>query len=108
MLKMMLVDDEKTVLQGISHILNKYCPNYEVISMVQSAAEALIILQDVCVDVVITDVKMPDMDGIELTKQIRTLYPQTEVVVLSGYDDFEFVRQTMKNGAYDYLLKPCH
>ncbi|KQX62669.1 response regulator [Paenibacillus sp. Root444D2] len=108
MLKMMLVDDEKTVLQGISHILNKYCPNYEVISMVQSAAEALFILQDICVDVVITDVKMPDMDGIELTKQIRTLYPQTEVVVLSGYDDFEFVRQTMKNGAYDYLLKPCH
>jgi two-component system response regulator YesN len=108
MLKMMLVDDEKTVLQGLSHILSKHCPNYKVVSMVQSAAEALMILQDVYVDVVITDVKMPDMDGIELTKQIRTLYPQTNVVVLSGYDDFEFVRQTMKNGAYDYLLKPCN
>jgi two-component system, response regulator YesN len=108
MLKMMLVDDEKTVLQGISHILSKYCPHYEVVRLVQSAAEALMILQDVRVDVVITDVKMPDMDGIELTKRIRTLYPQTEVVVLSGYDDFEFVRQTMKNGACDYLLKPCN
>jgi two-component system response regulator YesN len=108
MLKLMLVDDEKTVLQGISHILAKYCPNYEIVSMVQSAAEALMILQDVCVDVVITDVKMPEMDGIELTNRIRTLYPQTEVIVLSGYDDFEFVRQTMKHGAYDYLLKPCN
>jgi two-component system response regulator YesN len=108
MLKMMLVDDEKTVLQGLAHILAKHCPNYTVVSMVQSAAEALMILQDVCVDVVITDVKMPDIDGIELTKKIRTLYPQTEVVVLSGYDDFEFVRQTMKNGACDYLLKPCN
>jgi YesN/AraC family two-component response regulator len=108
MLKMMLVDDEKTVLQGLSHILSKHCPYYKVVSMVQSAAEALTILQDVCIDVVITDVKMPDIDGIELTKKIRMLYPLTEVVVLSGYDDFEFVRQTMKNGACDYLLKPCN
>ncbi|MBD0380101.1 response regulator transcription factor [Paenibacillus sedimenti] len=108
MLKMMLVDDERTVLQGLSHILSKYCPRYEVVSMVQSASEALNLLENVYVDVVITDVKMPDMDGIELTKKIRTLYPRTEVIVLSGYDDFEFVRQTMKNGAYDYLLKPCN
>lgn len=108
MLNVMLVDDEKTVLKGLSHILAKHCPEYEVVKMAQSAAEALHFLQDHRVDVVISDVKMPEMDGIELTQNVRTLYPQTSVVILSGHADFEYVRQTMKNGACDYLLKPCH
>ncbi|NHN30358.1 response regulator [Paenibacillus agricola] len=108
MLKILIVDDEITVLKGLNKILSKHCPDYEIVNMVQSPHEALRILTEKAVDVVITDVKMPDMDGIELTKRIRAQYPDTTVVVLSGHSDFEFVRQTLKNGAHDYLLKPCH
>ncbi|TDF93755.1 response regulator [Paenibacillus piri] len=108
MLKILVVDDERTVLMGLNKILSKHCPDYEIVNMVQSPNEALRILTEKAVDVVITDVKMPDMDGIELTKRIRAQYPDTTVVVLSGHSDFEFVRQTLKNGAHDYLLKPCH
>lgn len=107
MLKILLVDDEKAVLKGLEYIFTKHCPEYEIVGMVESGAEALQILETAAVHVVITDVKMPEMDGIELTKRIRMLYPKTVVVVLSGYSDFEYVRQSMKNGAYDYLLKPC-
>jgi two-component system response regulator YesN len=108
MLNIAIVDDEMTVLMGLNKILSKHCPEYQIVSMAQSPVETLRILEQTKVDVVITDVKMPDMDGIKLTKIIRTLYPQTTVIVLSGYSDFEFVRQTLKNGAHDYLLKPCH
>jgi YesN/AraC family two-component response regulator len=108
MLKILLVDDESTVLQGLTHILSQYCPNYDIVGAVQNAADAMRLLAVVHVDAVITDVKMPDMDGVELTKQIRAQYPETSVIVHSGYADFEFVRQTMKYGACDYLLKPCH
>jgi two-component system response regulator YesN len=108
MLKILLVDDESTVLQGLTHILSQYCPNYDIVGAVQNAADAMRLLADIHVDAVITDVKMPDMDGVELTKHIRSQYPEISVIVHSGYADFEFVRQTMKYGACDYLLKPCH
>jgi two-component system response regulator YesN len=107
MFKLLIVDDEKKVLKGLHKILTQHCPEYEIVSMEQNPTEALQILEEgTAVDVVITDVKMPDMDGIELTQKIRSQYPNTEVIVLSGYSDFEYVRQAMKNGAYDYLLKP--
>ncbi|KIL38017.1 hypothetical protein SD70_29235 [Gordoniibacillus kamchatkensis] len=108
MLKIMLVDDERTVLQGISHIIRQYCPNYEIAGMAQKASDALHMLEHTQADVVITDVKMPEMDGIELTGHIRTLYPHISIIILSGYAEFEYVRQAMKHGAHDYLLKPCH
>jgi len=108
MLKIMLVDDEKTVLNGLSHILSRYGPHYEIVGMAQQAKDALQLMQTTPVDVVITDVSMPEMDGIELTKTIESLYPHVSVIILSGHADFEYVRQTMKHGACDYLLKPCN
>lgn len=108
MLKVLLVDDENTVLKGLEYILSRNCPQYEIVGAVQNAAEALHLLEKTKVHVVITDVKMPEMNGVELTNKIRSIYPDTSVVVLSGYSDFEYVRQSMKNGAYDYLLKPCN
>ncbi|MBB3128512.1 YesN/AraC family two-component response regulator [Paenibacillus rhizosphaerae] len=108
MLKLLLVDDESAVLQGLTHILTQYCPNYDIVGATQHAAEAMQLLMAEHVDCVITDVKMPDIDGVELTKHIRSHYPDTSVIVHSGYADFEFVRETMKHGACDYLLKPSN
>lgn len=107
MLKILLVDDEISVLNGVAHILNNKAPKYEVVRKVHSAAEALQIMKSFHVDVVITDVRMPEMNGIELTEVINQTYPDTSVIILSGHADFEYVRQAMKKGAFDYLLKPC-
>lgn len=59
-------------------------------------------------DIVITDVKMPVIDGMELTKMIHTFDAEIKVIVLSSYDDYTYVRQCMKHGAIDYLLKPIN
>lgn len=107
MLKILLVDDEVSVLKGLYHVFTQKCPQHEVVDTAQSGLEALQILQHSHVDVVISDVRMPEMDGIELTEAIRSQYPHITVIILSGHADFDYVRQAMKKGAYDYLLKPC-
>ncbi|WP_274362899.1 response regulator [Paenibacillus thermotolerans] len=108
MLNLLLVDDEKSVLNGLRHILKKHCPHYEIVDMVQSGTEALQVLRTKHVDVVVTDVRMPEMDGIALTEEINHSFPDISVIILSGHADFDYVRQAMKKGAFDYLLKPCH
>ncbi len=107
MLRILLVDDESVCLKGMEYILQKYLPEHEIVAMLGSAPEALELLEKEQVDVVITDVKMPEMDGVEFTKQVCSAYSGISVIVISAYSDFEFVRQCMKNGAVDYLLKPC-
>ncbi|MBD2869036.1 response regulator [Paenibacillus arenilitoris] len=107
-MRIVVVDDEKAVLHGLRHIFAKHCPEHEIAGMAQSAQEALRLLRETKVDAVITDVKMHGMNGIDLTREIRRAYPDISVVILSGHADFDYVRQAMKDGAFDYLLKPCH
>ncbi|RAP77208.1 response regulator [Paenibacillus montanisoli] len=107
-MKIILVDDERSVLKGLQHIFTKHCTEHEIVGTAQSAEEALHLLQFTMADVVITDVMMPGMNGIELTREISRLYPYLVIVILSGHAEFEYVREAMRCGAFDYLLKPCH
>lgn len=67
--------------------------------------QAMEILKKTEVDIILTDVSMPLMNGVELTKRVRAEYPEIQIVVLSAYDDFQFVRESLKYGAKDYILK---
>lgn len=107
MLKILLVDDEKTVLDGMEFLLKKHFPNHNIVGKVQSGTDALELVQNNSVDLVLTDIRMPKMDGIELITIIKQKFPNCICIVLSAYSDFEYVRPAMKNGAFDYLLKPC-
>lgn len=106
-LRVVLVDDETIVLRGIQHILSKSKDICEVVGTANSGFEALDVLANQLPDVLITDVKMPDMNGIELLQQAKSLYPELNVIVLSGHAEFEYARDSLRYGAYDYLLKPC-
>ena len=57
-------------------------------------------------DIIISDIKMPMMDGIELAKQIGHLIPDYKVIFITGYDDFKYAKEAIRLGAYEYLLKP--
>ena len=105
-MKVFIVDDEKIIRKGISSILQQHIPSLEIIGEAADGAEALEKISANVPDIVITDVKMPNMDGVELTKELHRQHPSTKIIVLSGYDDYNYVRQSMKNGALDYLLKP--
>lgn len=105
-MRLFIVDDETIIRKGIISILRQNCAFVEVAGEAANGKAALEAIGAACPDVVVTDIKMPVMDGVELTKRLHTLYPNIRVIVLSGYDDYCFVRLSMKYGAFDYLLKP--
>jgi DNA-binding NtrC family response regulator len=102
-LRVMLVDDETEFLETLVKRLQKR--KLDVVSA-SSGAEALRILEEKPLDVVVLDVKMPDMDGIETLKAIKTIRPSVEVIMLTGHASVEVAIQGMELGAFDYLMKP--
>lgn len=101
----LLVDDEVEFVETFSERL--LMRDLE-ISTAFSGEEALQVLEtNKYIEVVVLDVKMPLMDGIETLAQIKTKYPLVEVIMLSGHADVESAIEGMKQGAFDYLMKPC-
>ncbi len=102
-LSVMIVDDEEDFLETLVKRLEKR--DVKVIGA-KSGEEALELLQESPVDVVVLDVKMPGMDGIEALKEIRRRHPLVEVVLLTGHASTEVAIKGMELGAFDYLMKP--
>ena len=101
--RVLVVDDEEDFLESIVRRLE--LRGIEVHGVANGAA-ALELLTHEQVDVVVLDIKMPGMDGIEALRQIRRLYPDVEVIVLTGHASQEFQRLGRELGAFDYLIKP--
>ena len=101
--RILVVDDEKVVLAGCEKILGE--AGYQVKTTL-SAKQALDILKEDPFDIVITDIKMPEISGMELLKTIKRDYPEITVIVITGYSTVETAVDAMKLGAFDYLPKP--
>jgi YesN/AraC family two-component response regulator len=100
----MIVDDEERFLKTTKSLMEKRkC----IVFTAPGGIEALDILAGQEVDVVILDVKMPGMDGVEVLRRIKQTYPLVEVIMLTGHSTTESAVEGMKLGAFDYLLKPC-
>lgn len=106
MLKILLVDDESLIRQGLKKIITNAGKDYIVCGEAGNGKEAIEFIKNTDVDVVITDVRMPVMDGLELAKQIDEKYKRISTVMVSAYGDYDYVRTSLKTGAVDYLLKP--
>lgn len=108
-MNIIIVDDEKVIRNGLSYIISQLGTGDKVVGIFAEAAEAL----DFCarrhteIDLMITDIRMPNMDGLELIQHVRSRYPHIQGIVLSGYDDFDYARTALRLGAVDYLLKPA-
>ncbi|MEN8905628.1 MAG: response regulator [Clostridiales bacterium] len=105
MYKVLIVDDEYFIRKGLKKIILKE-KNFDVIGTASNGIEAIELIKKEVPDIVITDIKMPKMDGIKLISNINTDYPDVKTIILSGFDEFEFVRKTLRYGAHDYILKP--
>ncbi|MBW2061489.1 MAG: response regulator [Deltaproteobacteria bacterium] len=101
--KVLLVDDEVEFLETLIKRMQKRAVNA---AGVQSGEEALATLDQNPADVVLLDVKMPGMDGIETLREIKKRYPLIEVIMLTGHANVEVAVQGMELGAFDYLMKP--
>jgi len=103
----LIVDDEAVIREGLKQVVSWQSLGYTIADAVASGEEALRFLERTAVDVVLADIRMPRVSGIELARLIKLNYPETRVVILSGYDNFSYAQNAIRYGVYHYLLKPC-
>ncbi len=108
MYKVLIADDELFILEGLREIINWEEHGLEIGGEATNGIEALEIIKSTKIHILVTDIKMPKMDGLELIKIIRDSYPEIKVVIISGYDDFGLLKKAMKYGIENYLLKPVN
>ncbi len=107
MMKAMLVDDEPFILQGLSVLIDWETEGYEIVKKASDGMEALDYLRENKVDLIITDIRMPRLSGLELLETIRNeKISDAYVIVLSGYNDFKYVQAALRYSCMDYILKP--
>lgn len=107
MLRMIIADDERAIREAISKIIDWESLGIEVIGLCKNGIEAYDMILDEYPDIVLTDINMPGLSGLELIYRITQISKDTEFVILSGYGDYKYTKEAMKLGIQFYLLKPC-
>lgn len=105
MIKVLLVDDEKLALEYLEHIIDWEYHGFELIGVTTNPEQALAIYKTHRPDLVISDVKMPGLNGLELGDAIREYGGNTHILFLSAYKNFDYVKQAIRLGIDDYILK---
>jgi len=106
MIRILLADDEKHIRKGLAKIIEKLGNDFCISGEAVNGEQALELIVHQCPDIVITDIRMPKLDGIKLVKILEEKYPEIKKVILSGFDEFNYAREALRTGAVDYLLKP--
>lgn len=107
LLKVLIADDEYWVRQSITHLIEWTEHGFALLTPAQDGRDALAKIESEKPDIVLLDINMPFISGIELTRHIHENHPDIAVLILSGYSEFSYVRQALTGGALDYLLKPA-
>ena len=107
MYKVLLVDDEWLILDGISSVMDWARLGTQLIGTAQNGLEALTIVRGSPPDIVITDIRMPGMDGLQLVGAVAAQYPWISFIMLTGFSEFDYAKTAMQHGVKHYLLKPC-
>ncbi|MFB5761789.1 response regulator [Paenibacillus medicaginis] len=105
-IRMLIVDDEPVICQGLRYTIDWGQLGIEVAGEAYDGEEALHLTEEHHIDLLLTDIRMEGMDGLELTAQLKSRYPHVRVIMISGYEDFAYARQAVRLNVSDYLLKP--
>ncbi|MBM7643765.1 response regulator transcription factor [Streptococcus loxodontisalivarius] len=104
MIKVLIADDQELIRESIRIVLSSY-PDIEVVATASNGLEVLECLKDCPVDLILMDIRMPEMDGVVCTKAVKALSPETKVIILTTFDDDEFIFSALEYGASGYILK---
>lgn len=106
MYKVLLVEDETVIRQGMRELIRLSAPSFEVTAEMPGGREALQYLKSELPDLMITDIRMKEMDGLTLAEKVKSMYPELLVIIVSGYGEFEYAKKAIEFGVLHYLLKP--
>jgi DNA-binding NarL/FixJ family response regulator len=104
-LRLLIADDQAMFAEGLKTILEARAPDFEVVGIAKNGEEALAMTAIHHPQIVLLDVRMPGMDGVEATRQLHARFPDVRVMILTTFDDDEYVTYSLANGAIGYLLK---
>lgn len=104
--KVLIIDDEFIMRQGMKHMFDWEKEGFQVVGEATNGQEGLELVAKLQPNIVLADIVMPVLDGIEFSKILKVRYPDVQLIILSSYDKFEYVKETLLNGAADYILKP--
>lgn len=107
MIRLLIADDEKIIRETICNIIDWKSLNIEVVGICKNGLEAYDAILDEYPDIVLTDINMPKLSGLELIQKITQNHDNIQFIILSGYNDFSYAREAMKYGIKHYILKPC-
>lgn len=106
--KVIVADDERLIAENIARKISRANEHFEVAAIAGDGLAALEQARELLPDVVFSDIKMPELDGIGLIRRLRAEAPEILTVIISGYNDFEYARSAIQYGVTDYLLKPVN
>ncbi|WP_337102546.1 response regulator [Paenibacillus sp. YIM B09110] len=106
MYKLILVDDEADVREGVLSEIDWEANGFQVIDVAENGREALEMVEKSMPDLIVTDIRMPFMDGLQLAEQIRRTYPSIKIIILTGFDEFEYARKAIHLNIQELVLKP--
>lgn len=104
--KIIIAEDEELQLNSLVKKVERFCPDFNVVATAQTGSQALKLICEKHPDIVISDIRMPVMGGIELIEKARAQFPEMEFIITSGFSDFEYARSAIRLQVSDYLLKP--
>ncbi|SFE94197.1 Helix-turn-helix domain-containing protein [Paenibacillus algorifonticola] len=106
MYKVLLVEDEMVIRHGLRELIHQSVHSFEVTGEAANGSEAIAYLKCDLPDVMITDIRMREMDGLVMMGKVKQMYPELVVIILSGYGEFEYAQKAIEYGVFKYLLKP--
>ncbi len=106
MFKVLIIDDEPIIRKGLKNIINWKNYECEVCGEAVDGHEGSELIRKYLPDIIITDIKMPEIDGLSMIREIKSKVPDSKIIILTGYRDFDYVHEALKLGAFDFILKP--
>ena len=106
MYHVLVVDDETLMRKYLANSIPSFTDKFQVSGIAKDGLEAMELLKKQHYDLVITDIQMPEVDGLSLAKYLHENFPDIAVIIISGFNDFEYARKAIKYQVTDYLLKP--
>ncbi|HTX73755.1 MAG TPA: response regulator transcription factor, partial [Rectinemataceae bacterium] len=104
-IRVLLVDDQALFVESLRTVIERSASDIEVVGVARNGAEAVALLTGQPCDLVVMDVRMPVMDGVEATRRIRELRPDARIMMLTTFEDDEYVKEALEHGAVGYILK---
>ncbi|RXM58320.1 response regulator transcription factor [Clostridium tetani] len=108
MFRIVIADDEDTIRNGLKNLIESYGLNLSVIATAKDGEEAIKVIEEYHPEIILMDINMPFMNGLEVIKDIREKNKEAKIIIISGYSQFEYAKRALELGVFNYLLKPIN